>query len=82
MQKQFKYIYNNEEVSREDFEKLAGDSFKWFDKDSIVSVPFSFRAGAVTPPFEPFVLWRLGLRDRLSSPLRPVCGNGAGQLFC
>ena len=41
MQKQFTYIYNNEEVSREDFEKLAGDSFKWFDKDSIVSVPFS-----------------------------------------
>ena len=41
MQKQFKYICNNEEVSREDFEKLAGDSFKWFDGDSIVSVPFS-----------------------------------------
>ena len=41
MQKQFKYIYNNEEVSREDFEKLAGDIFKWFDGDSIVSVPFS-----------------------------------------
>lgn len=41
MQKQFKYIYNNEEVSREDFEKLAGDSFKWFEGGSIVSVPFS-----------------------------------------
>ena len=41
MQKQFKYICNNEEVSREDFEKLAGDSFKWFDGGSIVSVPFS-----------------------------------------
>ena len=41
MQKQFKYIYNNEEVSRENFEKLAGDSFKWFDGGSIVSVPFS-----------------------------------------
>ena len=40
-QKQFRYIYNNEEVSREDFEKLAGDSFKWFDGGSIVSVPFS-----------------------------------------
>jgi hypothetical protein len=40
-QDKFKYIYNNEEVSREDFEKLAGDSFKWFDGDSIVSVPFS-----------------------------------------
>jgi hypothetical protein len=46
MQKQFKYIYNNEEVSREEFEKLAGDSFKWFDGDSIVSVPFySFFTG-------------------------------------
>lgn len=41
MQKQFKYIYNNQQVSREEFEKLAGDSFKWFDGDSIVSVPFS-----------------------------------------
>lgn len=41
MQKQFKYIYNNQEVSKEEFEKLAGDSFKWFDGDSIVSVPFS-----------------------------------------
>ena len=41
MQKQFKYIYNNEEVSREDFEKLAGDSFKWFDGGGIVSAPFS-----------------------------------------
>jgi hypothetical protein len=40
-QNKFRYIYNNEEVSREDFEKLAGDSFKWFDGDSIVSVPFS-----------------------------------------
>jgi len=40
-QNKFRYIYNNEEVSREEFEKLAGDSFKWFDGDSIVSVPFS-----------------------------------------
>ena len=45
MQKQFKYIYNNEEVSREDFEKLAGDSLKWFDGDCIVSVPFSSFTG-------------------------------------
>ena len=37
MQKQFRYIYNNEEVSREEFEKLAGDGFKWFDGDSIVT---------------------------------------------
>ena len=40
-QNKFKYIYNNEEVSREEFEKLTGDGFKWFDGDSIVSVPFS-----------------------------------------
>lgn len=40
-QKKFKYIFNGKEVSREEFEKLAGDSFKWFDGDSIVSVPFS-----------------------------------------
>ena len=40
-QKKFRHIYNNQEVSREEFGKLAGDSFKWFDGDSIVSVPFS-----------------------------------------
>ena len=40
-QKKFRHIFNGKEVDREDFEKLAGDSFKWFDKDSIVSVPFS-----------------------------------------
>lgn len=40
-QNKFRYIYNNEEVSREEFEKLAGDNFKWFDGNSIVSVPFS-----------------------------------------
>ena len=40
-QNTFKYIDNNEEVSREDFERLAGDSFKWFYGDIIVSVPFS-----------------------------------------
>ena len=37
----FRYVYNGHEVSREDFERLAGDGFKWFDGDSIVSVPFS-----------------------------------------
>lgn len=40
-QNKFRYIYNGKEVSREEFEKLAGDGFKWFDGDSIVSVPFS-----------------------------------------
>lgn len=40
-QKKFRYIFNGKEVSKEEFEKLAGDSFKWFDGDSIVSVPFS-----------------------------------------
>lgn len=41
MQKQFKYIYNNQEVSKEEFEKLSEGNFKWFDGDSILSVPFS-----------------------------------------
>lgn len=41
MQKQFRYIYNGKEVNKEEFEKLAGDSFKWFEGNSIVSVPFS-----------------------------------------
>lgn len=40
-QKKFRYIFNGKEVDREEFEKLSGGSFKWFDGDSIVSVPFS-----------------------------------------
>lgn len=40
-QNKFRYIYNGKEVSREEFEKLSEGSFKWFDGDSIVSVPFS-----------------------------------------
>ena len=65
MQKQFKYIYNNEEVSREDFEKLAGDSFKWFDKDSIVSVPFSSFDSFFTGNFKS----RRQINDHLDSVL-------------
>ena len=52
MQKQFRYIYNNQEVSKEEFEKLAGDSFKWFDGDSIVSVPFSSFGSFLTSDFK------------------------------
>ena len=52
MQKQFKYIYNNQEVSKEEFEKLAGDSFKWFDGDSIVYVPFSSFDSFLTGDFK------------------------------
>lgn len=52
MQKQFKYIYNNQEVSKEEFEKLAGDSFKWFEGDSIVSVPFSSFDSFLTGDFK------------------------------
>lgn len=40
-QKKFKYIYNGKEVDRKQFEELAGDNFKWFEGNSIVSVPFS-----------------------------------------
>ena len=65
MQKQFKYIYNNEEVSREDFEKLAGDSFKWFDGDSIVSVPFSSFDSFFTGDFKS----RRQINDHLDSVL-------------
>ena len=65
MQKQFKYIYNNEEVSRENFEKLAGDSFKWFDKDSIVSVPFSSFDSFFTGDFKS----RRQINDHLDSVL-------------
>lgn len=65
MQKQFKYIYNNEEVSREDFEKLAGESFKWFDGDSIVSVPFSSFDSSFTGNFKS----RRQINDHLDSVL-------------
>ena len=65
MQKQFRYIYNNEEVSREDFEKLAGDSFKWFDGDSIVSVPFSSFDSFFTGDFKS----RRQINDHLDSVL-------------
>ena len=88
MQKQFKYIYNNEEVSREDFEKLAGDSFKWFDKDSIVSVPFSSFDSFFTGNFKS----RRQINDHLDSVLniyqnkvtddiinKPKC---SAQCFC
>ena len=65
MQKQFRYIYNNEEVSREEFERLAGDSFKWFDGDSIVSVPFSSFDSFFTGDFKS----RRQINDHLDSVL-------------
>ena len=40
-QNKFRYIYNNEEVSREEFEKLSEGSFKWFSEQGVESVPFS-----------------------------------------
>lgn len=88
MQKQFKYIYNNEEVSREDFERLAGDSFKWFDGDSVVSVPFSSFDSFFTGNFKS----RRQINDHLDSVLniyrnkvtediinKPKCST---QCFC
>lgn len=40
-QKKFRYVYNGKEVDRKQFEELTSGSFKWFEGDSIVSVPFS-----------------------------------------
>ncbi len=37
MQKQFKYIFNDIEVSKEDFQKLTTKNFKWFENNSINS---------------------------------------------
>ena len=65
MQEQFKYIYNSEEVSREEFEKSAGNSFKWFDGDSIVSVPFSSFDSFFTGDFKS----RRQINDHLDSVL-------------
>ena len=65
MQEQFKYIYNSEEVSREEFEKSAGNSFKWFEGDSIVSVPFSSFDSFFTGDFKS----RRQINDHLDSVL-------------
>lgn len=40
-QKKFRYVYNGKEVDRKQFEELTSGSFKWFEGNSIVSVPFS-----------------------------------------
>ena len=69
MQKQFRYIYNNEEVSREDFERLAGDSFKWFDGDSVVSVPFS--------SFDSFFTGDFKSRRQINDHLKKSFKNGS-----
>ena len=38
MEKQFKYVFNGEEKSKEQFIKLAKDSFKWFSDNTIQAV--------------------------------------------
>ena len=40
MENNFKYIFSGEEVSKEQFMKLAKDSFKWFNNYSINAVDF------------------------------------------
>ena len=40
MEKQFKYVFNGEEKSKEQFIKLAKDSFKWFSDNTIQAVDF------------------------------------------
>ena len=40
MENTFKYIFSGEEVSKEQFMKLAKDSFKWFNNSSINAVDF------------------------------------------
>ena len=40
MENNFKYIFSGEEVSKEQFMKLAKDSFKWFNNSSINAVDF------------------------------------------
>lgn len=39
-QNSFKYVFNGEEKSKEQFMKLAKDSFKWFNNSSINAVDF------------------------------------------
>ena len=39
-QNSFKYVFNGEEKSKEQFIKLAKDSFKWFNNSSINAVDF------------------------------------------
>lgn len=40
MKNNFKYVFNGKEKSKEQFIKLAKDSFKWFSDDTIQAVDF------------------------------------------
>jgi len=40
MENNFKYIFSGEEVSKEQFMKLAKESFKWFNNNTIQAVDF------------------------------------------
>lgn len=51
-QKKFRYVYNGKEVDRKQFEELTSGSFKWFEGDSIVSVPFSSFDSFLTGDFK------------------------------
>lgn len=71
-QKKFRYVYNGKEVDREKFEELTSGSFKWFEGDSIVSVPFS----AVDDFFNGEFKSKRQINDRIKSILnidsRPI----------
>lgn len=41
MEKQFKYIYKGNEVSKEEFTNVAKEMFKWFDNNTINAVDYS-----------------------------------------
>lgn len=40
-QQKYKYIYNDKEISKEEFDKLAGDSYKHFVDGKVYHIPFS-----------------------------------------
>lgn len=37
----FRYVYNGKEVSKEEFQNLTGENFKWFEGNSVMSVDLS-----------------------------------------
>jgi hypothetical protein len=51
-QKKFRYIFNGKEVDKKEFKKLSEDSVKWFEGNSINSVPFSSFGGFFNGDFK------------------------------
>jgi hypothetical protein len=72
MQKQnnFKYIYKGEEVSKEQFNTLAKNGFKWFNDNSINAVAFDSISNFFDGDFKSQVRINDHLKEMLQSSLK------------